>query len=98
MPEQAENAALRHAVDELSRAVDGMRRRYGDPPGVRRLVGDVERLRLDAADCESLTPVVAAAAPLEIITDTPYDESLWAGADDEGVGGFHGSRPGSARP
>ena len=28
-----------------------------------------------------------APTAIEVIPDTPYDESLWAGADDEGVGG-----------
>jgi len=89
MAEGSEKASLHHAVDQLAHAVDAMARRYGRNKAVQRLIGDVERLRLDASDCDGLAPQGASAAPtIEVIPDIPYDESLWAGADDEGVGGF----------
>lgn len=92
MPDQSDKAALHHAVDQLAHTVDAMARRYGQGRAIQRLVNDVERLRLDAADCDELAPAAGApAAAFEIIPDTPYDESLWAGADDEGVGGYRGS-------
>jgi len=65
-----------------------MARRYGRNKAVLRLIGDVDRLRLDASDCDGLAPTGAAVpTAIEVVPDTPYDESLWAGADDEGVGG-----------
>jgi len=92
MPEGSEKAALHHAVDQLAHAVDAMARRYGRNKAVQRLVGDVERLRLDATDCDGLAPVgTVAPTAIEVVPDTPYDESLWAGADDEGVGGVRTS-------
>ncbi len=92
MPDQSDKAALHHAVDQLAHAVDAMARRYGQNRAVARLVNDVERLRLDASDCDELAPAAGVpAAALEVIPDTPYDESLWDGADDEGVGGYRGS-------
>jgi hypothetical protein len=88
MPDGSEKAVLHHAVDQLAHAVDAMTRRYGRNKAVLRLIGDVDRLRLDASDCDGLAPTgVAAPTAIEVVPDTPYDESLWAGADDEGVGG-----------
>jgi hypothetical protein len=93
----SELTGLHRAVDELRTAVGSVRTRYGDIPAVRRLVGDIERLDLDARDLDSVPPRPAAPtapAPVLVIDDTPPDPSLWADADDEGVGGYQrgGSR------
>ena len=53
MAETAELMSLRRAIDDVRRCVAVLRDRRGDIPSVRRLVGDVERLDLDAADLES---------------------------------------------
>ena len=64
---------------------------------VARLCNDLERLKLDAADAQTLrTPAAAGAtagAPtMFTVSDEPYDQSMWGDdADQEGVGGYHGS-------
>ena len=99
MPPKAELSGLRRAVDDLRTAVASARSRYGDIPAVRRLVGDVERIELDAAELDELdlpTDPAGLSAPtsgadVQVLDDTPIDPSLWADADDEGVGGYHGN-------
>jgi hypothetical protein len=60
---------------------------------VRRLLGDIERIDLDASELHDLTPLPAAstaeASEMLMLDDTPLDPKLWDGADDEGVGGYH---------
>jgi hypothetical protein len=97
MPVPSELAVLHRSVDELRTAISSVRTRYGDIPAVQRLVGDVERINLDAADLDGVPPLLAqpsAPAAVHVIDDTPLDPALWDGADDEGVGGYHrgGSR------
>ncbi|HEU5271846.1 MAG TPA: hypothetical protein VFU36_18135 [Jatrophihabitans sp.] len=36
-------------------------------------------------------PLAAPAQELSPLTDEPYDPARWAGADDEGLGGYHGA-------
>ncbi|WP_375477253.1 hypothetical protein [uncultured Jatrophihabitans sp.] len=90
---ESELAVLHRTLDELRTAVDSVRGRYGDIPAVKRLLGDVERFDLDAADLRDLTPLagIGVPAPGEVLVldDTPHDPALWVGADDEGLGGYH---------
>ena len=95
MPDHVNAAALHSAVETLDQAVKAIASRAGDVPAVRRLLNDVERIRLDAADCIGLQ-AVPAPREMEIIPDTPYDEAMWKDVDDEGLGGFH--RPDPHRP
>jgi hypothetical protein len=88
MTDQVDTKALKHAIDSLAQAVTSVARQSGDVLAVRRLLNDVERIKIDAADCERL-PAVAVQRTLEVIPDTPYDQSLWRDVDDEGLGGFH---------
>jgi hypothetical protein len=88
MPDLVDTAGLRKAVEQLASAVQGIAALVGDVPAVRRLQNDVERVKIDMGDCTALQPV-PPARQLEVIPDTPYDESLWRGVDDEGLGGFH---------
>jgi hypothetical protein len=88
MPDLVETAALHHAVEQLAHAVQAIATQAGDVPAIRRLQNDVERVKIDMGDCAQLHPV-APMRELEVIPDTPYDESLWRGVDDEGLGGFH---------
>lgn len=97
MPDLVDTKALHHAVDQLAHAVEAMAAHAGDNRAVRRLQNDVERIRLDAEDCR-LLPEVAPVRTLEVIPDTPYDESMWEGVDDEGLGGFRVPHQTQARP
>lgn len=83
-----DTAALNRAVEQLASAVQAIAAQVGDVPAVRRLQNDVERVKIDMGDCTQLQPV-APVRQLEVIPDTPYDQSLWQGVDDEGLGGFH---------
>lgn len=92
-----EIAELRRTLGQLRQCVGTLRSRYGDAPSVRRLANDLERLDIDTDEFEVSSPVPVQARPADrsqvvVVPDTPYDESLWAEADDEGVGGYHGRR------
>lgn len=94
MPVTTELTSLHRTVDELRDIVATVRARYGDVPAVKRLLGDIERIDLDASELDDLTPLPAASTPeaseIHILDDKPLDPALWAGADDEGVGGING--------
>jgi hypothetical protein len=96
----SELSVLHRAVDELRSVVGEVRSRYGDIPPVKRLLGDIDRLDIDAAELDDVSPPSPPpqqAQALQLIDDTPPDPSLWADADDEGVGGYHGTSGGSRR-
>ena len=91
------------AIADLRSGVNSLARNHGDLPVVARLRNDLERLILDVADVEALSPATwgapvipvggTPAAPPTVyqVSDEPYDPSLWRDdADDEGVGGYHG--------
>ena len=85
-----ELTTLHRTVDELRSVMADVRSRYGDIPAVRRLLGDIDRLDLDLSELDTMAPPPAAASPaptMHVIDDTPLDPSLWADADDEGLGG-----------
>lgn len=89
-----ELATLRRTIDQLRQSVAGVRDAFGDAPEVRRLVNDLERLEIDAGDLASAIPrSMPRAAERVVVPDTPLDDSMWSDADDEGVGGYHGTRP-----
>ncbi|NKQ52927.1 hypothetical protein HFP15_08545 [Amycolatopsis sp. K13G38] len=87
-----ELSELRRTIGQLRQCVGALRSRYGDAAAVRRLANDVDRLDIDAGDLDSPIPAQPKAVdPAQVvkIPDAPYDPSLWQGADDEGVGGYH---------
>ena len=88
MSETAELMSLRRAISDVRSCVELLRDRHSDVPSVQRLVGDVERLDLDAADLD-LPPQLAVPEVVPLSSE-PIDPSIWADADDEGVGGYHG--------
>jgi hypothetical protein len=91
MMSTSEIAELRRTIGQLRQCVGALRSRYGDASAVRRLANDVERLDIDTADLDGVplaVPAQAKAAERVPVPDTPYDPSLWHGADDEGVGGY----------
>ncbi|MFD4670352.1 hypothetical protein ACFWNN_11495 [Lentzea sp. NPDC058450] len=84
---------LRRVIGQMRHAVSNLRARYGDVAAVRRLANDVERMDIDASELVDLaTPRQREAPQVErevvVVPDTPYDESLWKDADDEGLGGY----------
>jgi hypothetical protein len=89
----AELTSLHRTVEELRSIVNSVRSRYGDIPAVKRLIGDVERIDLDAAELDSvLPPPTPVAGDMQLIDDSPLDPALWADADDEGLGGYRDAR------
>jgi hypothetical protein len=86
----SELTALRRAIAELHAGVSSVRDRYGDIPAVRRLLGDVDRILLDAAELDGLAPPPPPDGRPDVhyIDDSDPDPSLWLDADDEGVGGL----------
>lgn len=95
---RAEISDLRRTIGELRQCLGALRNRYGDEPAVRRLINDIERLDIDADEFEGTHPVPqesttrANRSDVVMMSDAPYDPSLWVDADDEGVGGYHGKR------
>lgn len=90
--------ALHRSIDELKSAVEMLCHTYGKTTVVARLVGDLERLRLDVADAEALrSPATPATVPVTApavfqMSDEPYDPSMWGNDyDQEGLGGYHGT-------
>jgi hypothetical protein len=87
-------AALNRSIEELKTAVSVLTRLHGKTSVVKRLANDLERLQLDAADAEVLrTPDLPASIKGEggdvyHVSDEPYDHSMWADSDQEGVGGY----------
>jgi hypothetical protein len=84
-------AAMHRAVRELRQCLAALADRYGDSASVRRVANDVDRLDIDLAELDAV-PLTGRAGGLPsenlvLVSDEPYDPSLWHGADDEGVGG-----------
>ncbi|TCP55163.1 hypothetical protein EV191_102375 [Tamaricihabitans halophyticus] len=90
---------LRRAIGQLRQCVGDLRSRYGDAAVIQRLANDVDRLDIDANELGDPPPLPqqpAGASGREnvvVVPDTPYDDSLWHGADDEGVGGYRPQHP-----
>jgi len=85
------------AIDLLGARVGDARATFGDIPAIQRLVNDIERLRIDARDLGDVAGTVPPpqaprppAGPKIAIDNAPVDPAMWADADDEGIGGFHG--------
>ena len=92
-----EFATLRRSIEQLRQSVSGVRSAFGEGPEVRRLVNDLERLEIDAAEFASAELLRAPVAPGRVpehvvVPDTPLDEAMFSDADDEGLGGYHGDR------
>jgi hypothetical protein len=93
-----ELTALHRTIDELRSVMADVRSRYGDIPAVRRLLGDIDRFDLDLSELDTMAPPPAPApSAVHVIDDQPLDPSLWADADDEGLGGLRGSSRGVGR-
>lgn len=94
MATTTEITELRRTISRLRHCIGALRQRYGESTVVRRLENDLERLDIDAGDLDHTAPVPTQKRPradrsdVVMVPDTPYDPSLWEGADDEGVGGY----------
>ncbi|GFG71762.1 hypothetical protein [Mycolicibacter senuensis] len=96
MSSASELAELHALIGDLRRCVLGLKTRFGDIPGMRRIEMDAERILADVQLLESdageldLQRWAAERAQEKIaIPDTEYDSEFWRDVDDEGVGG-HG--------
>ncbi|RBM11827.1 hypothetical protein [Streptomyces sp. PT12] len=84
--------SAQRCVDDLARCVARIERELGRGPETRRVRSDTEHLRESLALLAATAPkdraphVPPARAELMRVPEAPYDERLWAGADDEGVG------------
>ena len=69
----SELTVLHRAIDELNVVVGSVRGRYGDIPAVRRLLGDVDRILIDASELDAMAPPPPPPGQVEIqmIDDTP---------------------------
>ncbi|MFH5232035.1 hypothetical protein [Antrihabitans spumae] len=84
---------LRQTIGQLRQCIGALRSQYGDARSISRLVNDLDRLDLDAADLEESPPPPIKGAPerrndVIYVPDSRSDESAWMGAQDEGLG-FH---------
>ncbi|MGW3247717.1 hypothetical protein [Streptomyces sp. NPDC001070] len=87
---QDDLSSVQRRLDELGRAVSKLEQHVGDSVDMRRVRTDTKHLSDDLAllrDSVGTTP--AGQKPRQemvTIPDTPYDPSLWSGAEDEGLG------------
>lgn len=94
MSSTAELAELHDLIGGLRRCVTSLKTRFGEAPGMRRIVLDAERLLSDVElldiDANELDLERWAAQQTQEkipIPDTEYDSEFWRDVDDEGVGG-----------
>jgi hypothetical protein len=84
--------SFREALAQLRDTAYALRNQYGDSSALQRIINDLDRLDIDTGELSAIArarPEADSAGEVEtiIVPDTPYDPSLWLGADDEGVGG-----------
>lgn len=96
MSKAAELAELHQHVSNLRRCVQTLQNRFGDAPGMRRVVLDTERilndlelLEVDASELELISHTAEMSGEKIQVPDTPYDREFWRDVDDEGVGGHN---------
>ena len=96
MSKAAELAELQQHVSNLRRCVRTLQNRFGDAPGMRRVVlyaerilNDLELLEVDAGELELISHTAEASGEKIQVPDTPYDREFWRDVDDEGVGGHN---------
>lgn len=96
---QDELTAVERSLDDLTRSVGRLEAQLGAGLDVRRVRSDTDHLResfallkQSAAAAPSGRPP-AAMAEMVTIPDAPYDATLWADAEDEGLGSRNGHAP-----
>ena len=89
---------IQRSVDDLARAVSRVKARL-DGPDLRRVCADTDHLRESVALLRASATARQHPLPPAVlvpIPDTPYDSTLWTGADgldDEGLGAGHRHAP-----
>lgn len=82
---------LQRALSQLRGGVATLRSHHGDTAQVRRISNDIDRLDIDITEMSGDFPAQrspgASGDDVVLVSDTPYDPSLWRDADDEGLGG-----------
>ncbi|MFF8815261.1 hypothetical protein [Streptomyces pactum] len=78
--------AAQRCLDDLDRAVTRLEQRVGSALDIRRIRCDSDHLRQSLALLREVAPAAGPGPQLVTIPDTPYDSTLWADADDEGLG------------
>jgi hypothetical protein len=87
---------LQRSLAQMRQQVESLRSRHGNVTAVRRLANDIDRLAIDADECAELDAIPrprheqGRPGDVVVVSDAPYDDSLWHEADDEGVGGRRG--------
>ncbi len=80
--------AVQRCLDDLVRSVGRLEQHVGSGLDIRRVRTDADHLRDSLALLKESAPTLRPQARPEMVSipDTPYDRSLWADADDEGLG------------
>ncbi|ASO19251.1 hypothetical protein FHR81_001519 [Actinoalloteichus hoggarensis] len=87
-----EIVAVQRAIGEVRRCVSALRTRHGDIGPVLRMLNDVDRLSIDAADLITPPPgsggMTEATVPRIVgVSTVPYDLEPWQDRDAGGTGG-----------
>ncbi|MCV7192257.1 hypothetical protein [Mycolicibacterium brumae] len=95
MSTTAELTELRDMAGRMRHLAIALRGQHANDPSMRRLVLDADRILadLDLLDADAyelgLTRYTPPPAAAKIqVPDSRYDEQIWQGIDDEGVGGL----------
>jgi hypothetical protein len=86
MATSAELLAARAALSDLTRAIDGLRARYGETPELRSLARDLRRFAEDLDDVAPAVSQPGVPPALEIVPDVEYRPHDFTDCDDEGLG------------
>lgn len=94
MSSTRELTELHTLIGDLRRCMLGLKSRFGEIPGLRRIemdteriLTDVELLEADASELDLQRWTAERAQEKIAVPDTAYDSEFWREVDDEGVGG-----------
>ncbi|MFF5720115.1 hypothetical protein [Streptomyces buecherae] len=86
--------AVQRSLDDLVRSVGRLEKQVGsDSLDVRRVRTDADHLRESVALLRAASPSEPVRPERVPVPDTPYDRTLWADAEDEGLGSREGRAP-----
>ncbi|WP_328536909.1 hypothetical protein [Streptomyces sp. NBC_00344] len=86
---QDDLTAVQRSLDDLVRSLGLLEQQLGSGLDIRRVRADAGHLRESLALLREAVPAAHTRPDLVTISDTPYDATLWAAAedmDDEGIG------------